>query len=163
MARKFQIKRGPLARIPTLAQAEFGMTTDSNAEKLFLGNGASNLEIPFLRDLTPAKLGVIAETVTSTTDANTQLMLGGNKVLLHRYHFETLNTPYTEGATNYAAGLIITFAHTTSYGTQICIPAGSIEIFARRFGGNAEISKWTKYATLDAVQQLLGVSPASLE
>lgn len=163
MARKFQIKRGPLARIPTLAQAEFGMTTDSNAEKLFLGNGASNLEIPFLRDLTPEKLGVIAKTVSATTDADIQISEGGDKVLFNRYNSTTLNTPYSEGASVFASGLIITYAHTDIYGSQICIPAGSIDIFTRFRNRNEGVSKWTKYATLDAVKQLIGVSPASLE
>lgn len=46
MARKFQIKRGLKANLPTLAQGEFAMTTDSGAEALWLGNGSENLKIP---------------------------------------------------------------------------------------------------------------------
>lgn len=163
MARKFQIRRGPLARIPTLAQAEFGMTTDSNAEKLFLGNGASNLEIPFLRDLTPAKLGAIASKLPTADDANVPLTTGGDKVLFHIYGSTTTNSPYSEGATPFSVGLIITVAHTSNYGSQISIPAGGFDIFTRAINELEGIGKWTKYATLDAVQQLLGVAPASME
>ena len=50
MARKFQIKRGLKANLPTLAQGEFAMTTNSGAEGLFLGNGTKNLEIPILKN-----------------------------------------------------------------------------------------------------------------
>ena len=64
MSRKFQIKRGPLANLPTLAQGEIGMTTNSGSERLFMGTGAKNLEIPFLSaldayaiDAVPASLG----------------------------------------------------------------------------------------------------------
>lgn len=46
MARILQIKRGLKANLPTLAQGEFAMTTDSGAESLYLGNGAKNLKIP---------------------------------------------------------------------------------------------------------------------
>ena len=43
MARKFQIKRGLKENIPTLAQGELGFTTNSNAEQLYVGNGATNI------------------------------------------------------------------------------------------------------------------------
>ena len=45
MARTFQIKRGAKSKIPTLAQGELGLTTDSNAEELYIGNGSKNIQI----------------------------------------------------------------------------------------------------------------------
>ena len=45
MSKTIQIKRGPRATMPTLAQGELGMTTDSGAEGLFIGNGTENIEI----------------------------------------------------------------------------------------------------------------------
>ena len=44
MARKFQIKRGLKADMPTLAQGELGMTTDTGSEGLFIGTGTENIE-----------------------------------------------------------------------------------------------------------------------
>ena len=102
-------------------------------------------------------------TATGTDDANIQLLEGGNKVIFSRYHSNTLNTPHTEGLTIFAAGLIITFAHTNTYGSQICIPAGSSEIFTRASNITNGVTKWVKYATIDAVRQLIGVAPATVE
>lgn len=45
MARTLQIKRGAKANLPTLAQGEFGFTTDTNAEELYIGNGSKNIQI----------------------------------------------------------------------------------------------------------------------
>ena len=50
MARKLQIKRGLKKNLPTMAQGEFAMTTDSGAEELYIGNGVQNLQIPLLKD-----------------------------------------------------------------------------------------------------------------
>ena len=51
MARKFQIKRGLKAGMPTLAQGELAMTTDSGSEGLFIGTGTENIEIAKKSDL----------------------------------------------------------------------------------------------------------------
>ena len=51
MARTFQIKRGLKADMPTLAQGELGMTTDSGAESLFIGTGTENIEFARKSDL----------------------------------------------------------------------------------------------------------------
>lgn len=59
MARKFQIKRGLKANLPTLAQGEFAMTTDSGAEALWLGAGNKNKKIPL--DPTAADVGAVAK------------------------------------------------------------------------------------------------------
>lgn len=45
MAKKLQIKRGARASMPTLAQGELGMTTDSGSEGLFVGTGTENIEM----------------------------------------------------------------------------------------------------------------------
>lgn len=58
MARKFQIKRGPKANLPTLAQGEFAMTTDSGAEALWLGTGTANKKIPLAP--TAADVGAVS-------------------------------------------------------------------------------------------------------
>ena len=57
MARKFQIKRGLKANLPTLAQGEFAMTTDSGAEVLWLGTGSKNRKIPL--DPAAADVGAV--------------------------------------------------------------------------------------------------------
>lgn len=51
MARVLQVKRGLKANMPTLAQAEFGFTTDSNAEEVYIGNGGQNIGLA-RKDLT---------------------------------------------------------------------------------------------------------------
>ena len=51
MSKTIQIKRGPRATMPTLAQGELGMTTDSGAEGLFIGNGTENIEFARKSDL----------------------------------------------------------------------------------------------------------------
>lgn len=57
MARKFQIKRGAKANLPTLAQGEFAMTTDSGSEALWLGTGSKNRKIPL--DPAAADVGAV--------------------------------------------------------------------------------------------------------
>ena len=51
MARKFQIKRGLKATMPTLAQGEFAMTTDAGSEGVFIGTGTENIELARKSDL----------------------------------------------------------------------------------------------------------------
>ena len=51
MAKKLQIKRGARASMPTLAQGELGMTTDSGSEGLFVGTGTDNIEMAKKSDL----------------------------------------------------------------------------------------------------------------
>lgn len=58
MARTFQIKRGLRAKLSTLAQGEFAMTTDSGSEALWLGTGDQNKKIPL--DPTAADVGAVA-------------------------------------------------------------------------------------------------------
>ena len=51
MGKTIQIKRGPKNTMPTLAQGELGMTTDSGAEGLFVGTGTKNIEMARKSDL----------------------------------------------------------------------------------------------------------------
>ena len=51
MGKTIQIKRGPKNTMPTLAQGELGMTTDSGAEGLFIGTGTENIELARKSDL----------------------------------------------------------------------------------------------------------------
>ena len=51
MAKKLQIKRGARASMPTLAQGELVMTTDSGSEGLFVGTGTENIEMARKSDL----------------------------------------------------------------------------------------------------------------
>ena len=51
MGKTIQIKRGPKNTMPTLAQGELGMTTDSGAEGLFIGTGTKNIEMARKSDL----------------------------------------------------------------------------------------------------------------
>ena len=73
MARVLQIKRGLKSKIPTLAQAEFGFTTDANAEELYIGNGAKNIQIP---------------TITSASNGH-YLGLNGGKSEVQSYNTST--------------------------------------------------------------------------
>ena len=51
MARKFQIKRGLKAGMPTLAQGELAMTIDAGSEGVFIGTGTENIELARKSDL----------------------------------------------------------------------------------------------------------------
>lgn len=57
MARVLQVKRGLKANIPTLAQAEFGFTTDADAEELYIGTGNKNIKIARADDVSLEKIG----------------------------------------------------------------------------------------------------------
>lgn len=48
MANKIQIKRGLQASLPTLSVGEPALTTNSGAEKVYIGTGSGNKEIPTL-------------------------------------------------------------------------------------------------------------------
>ena len=80
MARVLQVKRGLKANMPTLAQAEFGFTTDANNEQLYIGNGAKNIQLArqdhkhtksditdFPTEMTPTAHNQAASTITAGT------------------------------------------------------------------------------------------------
>ena len=74
MARKFQIKRGLKAGMPTLAQGELAMTTDAGSEGVFIGTGTENIELARKSDLdtipTPDISGQISTHNTNTEAHN---------------------------------------------------------------------------------------------
>lgn len=96
MARKFQIKRGLLAKIPTLAQGEFGMTTNSGSERLFIGTGSQNIEIPFLRSIKPYSIGALAESLGD----NRKLILASGDRTFVNFNFDQ-SVPDIPTASNY--------------------------------------------------------------
>ena len=67
MARIFQIRRGARANLPSLAQGEFAMTTDSGAEALWLGTGSRNKKIPL--EPTAADVGAVSRSGDTMTGA----------------------------------------------------------------------------------------------
>ena len=75
MARTFQIKRGLKAKLPTLAQGEFAMTTDNGSESLWLGTGSQNKKI--LLDPTAADVGAVALNGSNAMTGNLLLEKAG--------------------------------------------------------------------------------------
>ena len=96
MSRKLQIKRGLLAKIPTLAQGEFGMTTNSGSERLFIGTGSQNLEIPFLRALRPYTIGALPESLGD----NRKLVIASGDRTFVNFNFDA-SVPDVPTASNY--------------------------------------------------------------
>ena len=67
MAKKLQIKRGARASMPTLAQGELGMTTDSGSEGLFVGTGTENIEMARKSDLDAIPTPDVSGQITTTS------------------------------------------------------------------------------------------------
>lgn len=80
---------------------------------------------------TASEVGAIPEGYYASDDLNTEMYQGGNKITVCSYHSDTLNTPYEEGATEFAHGMVITNAHSSQYATQLCLPSGSDAIYVR--------------------------------
>lgn len=94
-------------------------------------------------NVTAKQTGAIPEAYSASDDLNNELQSGGNKMTVCCYHSGTLNTPYKEGTTVFAHGMVITNANSASYGTQLCMPSGSSEIFVRSLSGTG-ITQWVK-------------------
>ena len=94
-------------------------------------------------NVTAQQTGAIPQTYAASDDLNTELQQGGNKMTICNYHSGTLNTPYSEGLTVYAHGMVITNANSETYGTQMCLPSGEDAIYVRRKNGQG-ISQWVK-------------------
>lgn len=88
-----------------------------------------------------AALGNLA----ATSDCNTDLKAGGNRILFSRYDTNSLNSPYKEGLVSDSSGMIITYAFTSNYGRQFCFCAG-LGGFIGRYMRNGVIEKWVKLA-----------------
>lgn len=93
--------------------------------------------------VTASQTGAIPAAYYASDDLNTELQQGGNKMTVCNYHSGTLNTPYKEGLTVFAHGMVITNANSNQYGTQLCLPSGASEMFVRSLSGNG-VSQWIK-------------------
>lgn len=91
--------------------------------------------------VTASQTGAIPANYSVSTDLNTELQQGGNKMSVCSYNSTTLNTPYKEGVTVFAHGMVITNAHNTEYAVQICLPSGDSAIYIRRLNKQG-VSAW---------------------
>jgi hypothetical protein len=79
MSRKFQVKRGAQANLPTLAEGEFGFVTDN--KKLYIGHSSGNLDIPVGKTATATPttteqkdiIGMINEVKSYANDGKTSV------------------------------------------------------------------------------------------
>lgn len=99
---------------------------------------------------TASEVGAIPEGYYASDDLNNELQQGGSKMKVCSYHSGTLNTPYKEGLTVFAHGMVITNAYDVNYGTQLCMPSGEDAIYVRRLNGSG-ISQWVKLADNDRI------------
>lgn len=90
---------------------------------------------------TAAAVGAVERISEFSTDANVELTAATGEMIVKRWNSTTLNTPYTEGVTSYARGLIITFANSADYGIQLGLPAGQACVYVRQNSKNV-IGKW---------------------
>lgn len=104
--------------------------------------------------VTAEQAGAIPEVYYASDDLNTELQQGGNKMTVCNYHSGTLNSPYKEGLTAFAHGMVITNANSAQYGTQLCMPSGDKYIYIRRLNGQG-ISPWSKVADANEIQEAL--------
>ena len=103
--------------------------------------------------VTAKQVGAVPEVYYVSTDLNTELLEGGSKMTVCCYNGATLNTPYKEGLTIFAHGMVITNAHTSEYGTQVCVPTGDNHIYVRRLNGEG-VSAWSQVANMADVSPL---------
>lgn len=86
-------------------------------------------------------LGALTNADNYIADANAVLSQGLH-CGIYVTNSATLGSPYKEGATAFANGIIISYANNTSYGIQMAMPAGSDKIFMRRLhSGNIQVWK----------------------
>lgn len=101
--------------------------------------------------ITPANIGAIPTVYGVSTNLNTELSAGSGKMTVCAYDSNTQNTPRTEGATDYAHGMVITNAYTNQYGTQLCLPSGDSSIYVRRQNKNG-VTPWERIITESCVK-----------
>lgn len=106
---------------------------------------------------TAADVGAIPTKYSVSTDLNTELQAGGTKMSVSSYNSSTKNTPYSAGLTVYAHGMVITNAHTETYGVQLCMPSGDSHIYIRKKDG-AGISGWEKVCNTGDIPTMPKVS-----
>lgn len=141
-------------------QARDGGYTGTEEEFIALLNGlTSTIDAQHYADLnnphkvTAEQTGAVPEAYYASDDLNTELYQGGNKITVCSYHSGTLNTPYKEGLTVFAHGMVITNANSNQYGTQMCMPSGEDAIYVRRLNGQG-VSSWVKMAYADSVKYI---------
>lgn len=142
-------------------QAQEGGYKGTEAEFIALLNGLTSSEdsehysdFTNPHKVTAAQTGAIPEVYSASTDLNNELQQGGNKLKVCNYHSGTLNTPHKEGLTVFAHGMVITNAHNSQYGTQLCLPSGEDAIYVRTINGNG-ITPWKKVADTSAISSML--------
>lgn len=136
-------------------QAVEGGYKGTEAEFIAMLNGLTNSEdaahyadFNNPHKVTAEQVGAIPILYPTSTDLNTELTRGGNRSTIHCYYEITLNTPYKEGKTDCTHGMVITNAHSESYGTQLCMPSGEDAIYVRRLNGGG-ISEWVKMVSTE--------------
>ena len=86
-------------------------------------------------NVTASQTGAIPEAYYASDDLNSELQQGGGKMTICSYHSGTLNSPYKDGLTVFAHGMVITNACSDKYGTQLCMPSGDKHIYIRTLNG----------------------------
>lgn len=112
-------------------------TDGKTAYEIALENGYKGTEEEFADSL--------CDVYKTSKDLDTELKQGGSKFITSGYNVNTLNTPYKKGLTTFPMGIVITDAYSEVCSTQICIPTGDCNVFARTLNGNG-ISEWEKIA-----------------
>lgn len=76
MARKLQIKRGPLANLPILAEGEMGFTTDEKS--LYIGTSSGNTKVTAEIDPTKCVTVDTEQTITAAKTFGKDVRVNGN-------------------------------------------------------------------------------------
>ncbi|MBO5700900.1 MAG: hypothetical protein J6S71_00515 [Clostridia bacterium] len=113
-------------------------------------------------NVTVDQIGAIPAAYHFSSDLNIELQQGGGKMTVCYYTSATLNTPKTEGVTDYAHGMVITNAYNEQYGTQLCMPSGGTNVFFRGYNKTG-ISKWMKVSPEDIKTLQEGLAKALLK
>jgi hypothetical protein len=138
-------------------QAKEGGYKGTEQEFIALLNGLTNTEdAAHYSDLnnphktTASQVGAIPEIYYLSSDLDNEIRQGGNKITVCCYNNETLNSPYDNGQTVYAHGMVITNACSNEYGTQMCMPSGESAIYVRRIDGNG-VGAWVKMCDMNII------------
>ena len=96
--------------------------------------------------ITADGIGAVKRAYASSSDLDTELTAGGNKMTVCSYSSSTKNTPKSEGLTTYAHGMVITNSYASGsdkYGYQLCMPSGDNNLFVRSIAKGTKTA-WTK-------------------
>lgn len=129
MSRKFQIKRGQSANLPTLAEGELGFTLDTG--KLYVGNTNGNVEMA-RADAVPTKTSQLTnDSGFKTTDNNTTYALSKSG--------STITLTGSDGKTTSVTDSNTTYTHPTGSGYKH-IPSG---------GASGQFLRWSADGTAE--------------